>query len=156
MPLYDLAYLNTHIVDLDRSDWDKERSDRGAGIYHFNSKPVYIKTSDYYDAASRPRYILKFIDVDNLPDYSAKFGGSPVTTSDPYWPEGMVPNADGKYIYQGSMLAKIADMEGYINFRQAERNKGHGGFKKVAEGFQSEAKGIGAEAQKRDRDEWGM
>lgn len=155
MPLYDLAELNTHIVDLNRSDWDKERSDRGAGVYHFNSK-VYIKTSDYYDAASRPKHILKFIDVDKLPDYRAKFGASPVTTDDPYWPEPMVPNSDGKYIYIDAMLVKIADMEGFINFRQSERNKGHGGFKKVAEGFQSEAQGIGAQATKRDRDEWGM
>jgi hypothetical protein len=155
MPLYDLAYLNTHIIDLDRSDWDKERSDRATGIYIF-SKKVYVKTSDYYDAASRPKYILKFIDVDNLPDYSAKFGGSPVTTSDPYWPEGMTPNADGKYIYQGSMLAKIADMAGYIDFRSKERNKGHGGFKKVAEEFQGEANVAGAGAKKQDRDEWGL
>lgn len=155
MPLYDLAYLNTHIVDLNRSDWDKERSDRASGLYFFISK-VYVKTSDYYDSASRPSHILKFIDIDKLPDYSSKFGGSPVTTSDPYWPEGMVPTADGKYIYQGSMLAKIADMREYIDFRQAERNKGHGGFKKVAEGFQGEANVAGAGAKKTDRDEWGL
>jgi hypothetical protein len=155
MPLYDLAELNTHIVDLDRSDWDKERSDRTNGVYFFNSK-VYVKTSDYYDAASRPKHILKFIDVDRLPDYRAKFGASPVTTSDSYWPEPMVPNPDGKYIYIDAMLVKISDMEGYINFRQAERNKGHGGFKKVAEEFQGEANVAGAGAKKQDRDEWGL
>ena len=153
MPLYDLAELNTHIVDLNRSAWDKERSDRKNGIYHFNSK-VYIKTSDYYDAASRPKHILKFIDIDRLPDYRAKFGASPVTTDDPYWPEPMVPNADGKYIYIDAMLVKIPDMEGYINFRQTERNKGHGGFAEEVGKYQAEA----GEAQmtKKDRDELGI
>lgn len=155
MPLYDLAQLNTHIVDLNRSDWDKERSDRSAGIYLFNSK-VYIKTSDYYDAASRPSHILKFIDIDKLPEYRAKWGGSPVTTDDPYWPEPMVPNSDGKYIYQDAMLAKIADMDGYIRFRQSERNKGHGGFAEEVSNFQNEANGIGAGAKKKDREDWGM
>lgn len=155
MPLYDLAELNTHIVDLNRSDWDKERSDPKNGIYYFTSK-VYIKTSDYFDAASRPSHILKFIDAERLPDYRSKFGASPVTTSDPYWPEPMVPNADGKYIYIDAMLVKIADMQGFINFRQAERNKGNGGFAEEVATFQGEASGIGAGAKKKDREDWGM
>jgi hypothetical protein len=155
MPLYDLGELINHIVDLNRSDWDKERSDRAGGVYFFNSK-VYVKTSDYYDAASRPQHILKFVDVDRLPDYRAKFGASPVTTSDPYWPEPMVPNADGKYIYIDAILAKIPQMREYVEFRQAERNKGHGGFKESAEELQAEARTSGAEAKKRDRDEWSL
>ena len=153
MPLYDLAQLNTHIVDLNRSDWDKERSDRKAGIYHFNSK-VYIKTTDYNDAASRPNHIMKFVDVDRLPDYRAKFGASPVTTDDPYWPEPMVPTADGKYIYIDAILVKIPEMEAYIDFRQAERNKGHGGFAQTVGEYQSEAGE--AKMTKRDKEELGI
>jgi hypothetical protein len=144
--LYDLGELNSHIVDLNRSDWDKERSDRSQGVYFFKPTPgakVYIKKSDYDDSASRPAHILKFIDVEKLAYNRAKFGAEPVTTSDPYWPEPMVPNADGKYIYMDAILVKIADMEGYIDFRQAERNRATG-FKEARERFNDTAGAAGA------------
>ena len=138
MPIYDLAELTTHIVDLNRSDWNKERSDRQAGIYHFApGSKVYIKKSDYDDSASRPAHILKFVDVERVPYYRAKFGAEPVTIHDPYWPEPMVPDANGQYKYIDAILVKIADMEGYIDYRQDERSRGHAGLKEEGAAFTS-------------------
>jgi hypothetical protein len=147
MPIYDLAELNTHIVDLKRSKWDEARSDRQSGIYHFHPGPeskVYIKTSDYEDDASRPAHILKFVDVERLPYHRAKFGAEPVTIHDPYWPEPMVPDASGQYKYIDAILVKIADMEGYIDYRQGERSRGHAGLKEEGQTFSSAAKSEGA------------
>ena len=140
MPIYDLAELNTHIVDLNRSKWDKDRSNRRGGIYFFNPAPgskVYIKKSDYDDSASRPAHILKFVDVERLPYYRAKFGAEPVTTNDPYWPEPMPPDANGQYKYIDAILVKIADMESYIDYRQDERSRGHAGLKEEGQAFTS-------------------
>jgi len=153
MPLYDLAELNTHIVDLNRSPWDKERSDRAKGIYYFNGPKVYIKKSDYDDSASRPAHVLKWIDVDRLPYMRAKFGAEPVTPSDPYWPEPMPPNAEGHYKYIDAILVKIADMEGYIDYRQQERNKGHAGLKEEGAVFTSGTKAEGVALKDYDLDE---
>jgi hypothetical protein len=147
MPIYDLAELTTHIVDLNRSNWDEARSDRQNGIYHFNPAPgsrVYIKKSDYDDSASRPAHILKFVDVERLPYHRAKFGAEPVTIHDPYWPEPMVPDANGQYKYIDAILVKIADMESYIDYRQVERSRGHAGLKEEGQVFSSAANSEGA------------
>lgn len=137
--LYDLADVNQHIVDLNRSKWDPKRSDKAKGIYYFEpgQPKVYIKKSDYEDSASRPKHILKFIDVDRLPYNRAKFGAEPVTIHDPYWPEPMVPNAEGQYVIMDALLVKIADMESYIDYRQAERNRGNTGMKEEGGSFSS-------------------
>jgi len=144
--LYDLADVKEHIVDLNRTDWDKERSDREKGRYYFNGPKVYVKTSDYFDSASRPKHILKFISKeDSLPHYRAKFGAEPVTTSDPYWPEPMVPNADGQYVIIDAILIKIAAMEDYIDFKSAERQRGRAGHEQEDANFNSRAtaEGVG-------------
>jgi hypothetical protein len=156
MPVYDLAELNSHIVDLNRSKWDKERSDRQSGIYYFDSAPgskVYIKKSDYDDSSSRPAHILKFIDIERLPYNRAKFGAEPVTTNDPYWPEPMVPDANSQYKYIDAILVKIADMESYIDYRQAERSRGHSGLKEEGRTFTSATKSEGVGLRPEDLEE---
>lgn len=156
MPRYDIAYTNSHIVDLRRSKWDSKRSDRAKGVYFFEpgQSRVYVKKSDYDDSASRPPYIIRFIDIERLPEYRADFGAEPLNTNDPYWPEPMVPNADGQYAYKDGMFVKILDMEGFIDFRQAERNKGHGGFAEASAEFDHEVESVdGAGLTDKDKQE---
>jgi len=144
--LYDLAEVKEHIVDLNRTPYDKERSVREKGQYYFNGPKVYVKTSDYFDSASRPKHILKFISKDDsLPHYRAKFGAEPVDIHDPYWPEPMVPNAEGQYVIIDAILIKIAAMEDYIDFKSAERTRGKVGHEQEDANFNSRAtaEGVG-------------
>lgn len=143
---YDLAYSNTHIVDLNRSKWDAARSDRKRGIYIFDPGPeakVYIKQSDYEDNASRPNHILKFVGLDNVPQYRARFGAEMVTLEDPYWPEPIVPDGEGKYVILDAVLMKIGRMEDYIDSRQAERERGKAGHLEDDAKFNADARAEG-------------
>ena len=147
--LYDLATVKDHIVDLNRTDYDKDRSVREKGQYHFNGPKVYIKKSDYEDSASQPKHILKFISKEeSLPYYRAKFGAEPVTTSDPYWPEPMVPNAEGNYVIIDAILVKIANMEDYVDFRIAEHDKAKVGHEQMDSNFNSQMEAEGAGLKK--------
>ncbi len=144
--LYDMAEVIKHYVDLNRSHWDKERSDKKRGIYYFDHSPdakVYIRQADYKDSNTRPGHILKFISLDNVAYYRAKFGAEIVTTDDPYWPEPMVPDAEGKYVITDAVLIKIADMEGYLNFREKERARGNVGHESIDGKFNSDAQSAG-------------
>jgi len=145
--LYDLAEVFAHIVDLNRSKWDRERSIPEKGIFVFEKSPdakVYIKQSDYMDAASRPKHVLKFIDIERLPYYRSKFGASPVLSSDPYWPEPMTPDSEGKFVIMDALLVKIEDMEGYLDYRWNERERGKAGIREEGRQFQDSARGDGA------------
>jgi hypothetical protein len=149
--LYDLADVKEHIVDLNRTSWDKERSVREKGQYYFNGPKVYVKTSDYLDSASRPKHLLKFISKDDsLPHYRAKFGAEPVTIHDPYWPEPMVPNAEGQYVIIDAILIKIAAMEDYIDFKNAEHQRGLIGHEQEDANFNSKtsSEGIGLDTSR--------
>ena len=120
---YDLNFLKDHIVDLTRSKWDPAKSDRKRGIYTITSK-VYVKRSDYDDAAARPPFVFKFIDKENsLTKYHAQFGATPVKVTDPYWPETMPPDAEDNYTYLDAILVKIPDIQRYIESRSQERTK---------------------------------
>jgi hypothetical protein len=107
-----LSDIKDKIVDLNRSKWDKENSEPGRGFYIFTEK-VYLKKSDYNDATSRPAYYLKFVDycdgenTDNFKSYVMNYEASPVTTSDPYWPEPLSPNAEDRYVFKDTILVKI-------------------------------------------------
>jgi hypothetical protein len=143
---YDLAYSNTHIVDLNRSKWDRERSDRKRGVYFFYPGPdakVYIKQSDYMDAASRPNHLCKFVGLDNVPQYRSRYGAELVTIDDPYWPEPIVPDAEGKYVILDAVLVKISDIEGYVDSRQLERERAKAGHLEDDAKFNADARAEG-------------
>ena len=145
--LYDLAEVKDHIVDLDRSKWDKERSDKKNGYYIFEKVPdakVYIKSSDYEDKATRPKHVLRFVDIERMPYHRSKFGAEFVTSSDPYWPEPMVPDANDHYVIMDAVLVKISDIEGFVDFRVGEREKGlRSGYKEENKRFNQDAKSAG-------------
>lgn len=120
---YDLNFLKDHIVDLNRSKWEPNKSNRKKGIYTISEK-VYVKRSDYDDSKSRPHFVFKFIDKENsLTKYHTNFGATPVSVSDPYWPETMVPDAEENYTYLDAILVKIPDIRRYVESRQSERER---------------------------------
>ncbi len=104
--------ITKHIVDLRRSEWDKERSDRKLGRYHFTKK-VYVKNSDYRDDLIRPDYVFQFVGYDikdpqsGFAYWQMHYSAEPVTVDDDYWPEGLIPDAEGKFKFIDSLLVKV-------------------------------------------------
>ena len=105
--------LKKHLVDLRRSDWDKEKSDPKKGKYVFKKK-IYVKRDDYRDTASRPDYVFKWVgfrEEDPRSGYylwQMKWDASPVVAGeDPFWPEPLKPDASGHYSVMDALLVKI-------------------------------------------------
>lgn len=104
--------IRKHIVDLRRSEWDKESSNRKKGNYHFFKK-VYVKDSDYLDKDIRPDYVFFFVgyaEQDPLSGFDywrMHFQAELVTENDDYWPEPLRPDAEGKYKFLDSVLVKV-------------------------------------------------
>ena len=140
--------ITNHIVDLRRSEWDKERSDRKRGRYYFTKK-VYVKNSDYKDSNIRPDHVFQFVgyDEDNPQSgyayWQMHYGAEPVTEADLFWPEPLIPNAEGYYIFQDSLLVKIP-LEIWIDKVVSDRGKYDKSAKDLQKSFQDTAKASGA------------
>jgi len=95
------------IVDLEHSDWDKEKSNREKGEYVFRQKE-YI---DYSTRTRRPPWFFTWVlntphdNYKDVRDHKIKWGFTYVTTDDPYWPEGLEP-VNGHYEYGDVVLMK--------------------------------------------------
>ncbi len=143
----DLAWINDHMVDLKRSDWDQKTSKPEKGWYVFRNK-VYLKKTDYDDSAIRPEFVYKWVgydedsETDGVRRYMYKMGAQPVSTSDPIWPETLCPNAEGNYVFQDAMLIKIP-LEKYVEVSYAERTRNNDGYKIAKRQFDSETKAAG-------------
>ena len=154
-----MSQLNTkeilkHIVDLRRSDWDKERTDRKKGRYFFNrdangvEKKVYVKNTDYYDGAIRPDYVFQFIgyaEQDPLSGFGywqMHYGAEFVLETDDYWPEPLKPDAEGKYKFIDSVLVKVPT-EVWVDKVVADRGKYDKTAKNLHESFSEQMKAVG-------------
>lgn len=113
------------IVDLNRSEWDKAKSAPTKGNYEFTKK-VYVEKADYLDAQVRPPYKFKWnryeprTNYKEVRDWQIKLGASFVTTKDPWWPEGVPPDSEKKYVFGDAVLMKIP-LRQYLE--EKERNR---------------------------------
>lgn len=104
------------IIDLKRSQWDRKKSDPKKGRYDFQ-KIVYYKTRDFQEGYIHP-YKLKWCKYSEK-DYPRPFAKyqewmvkyknamSMVKVGDDYVPEGVFPDAEGKYVDGDLVLVKI-------------------------------------------------
>jgi len=105
------------IVDLTNSDWDREKSDPGRGEYAFTGKKVYVDGEAYRTTARRPAWFFCWIRYDSrdgfkdVRDHQIKWKYSYVTPDDPYWPEGLPPDVNGRYVYGDVVLMKCPLIE---------------------------------------------
>lgn len=140
--------IRRHIVDLRRSEWDKERSNRKKGEYHF-AKKVYVKDSDYRDDAIRPDYVFSFVgyaEQDPLSGYDywrMHYNAEFVTENDDYWPEPLRPDAEGKYKFLDSVLVKVP-VAVWVNKVLEDRSKYDKGARDAHRAFQDTATAAGA------------
>ena len=110
-----LAELKKRMVDLRRSEYDKERSSPKDGKYIWVKK-VYLKTSDYRDDNTRPEFKYRWVAFDKNDDFASfnhwrmNYEASPVDYKEPsteVYPEPLVPDAEGHYRFMDMILMKI-------------------------------------------------
>jgi len=110
-----LSDLKKRMVDLRRSEYDKERSSPKDGKYVWTKK-VYLKFSDYKDDNARPNFKYRWVAYDSNNDFTQfnhwrmNYEATPVDYKDPsteIYPEPLVPNAEGHYRYMDMILMKI-------------------------------------------------
>lgn len=113
------------IIDLNRSELDKSESDPKTGKYEFRRK-VYVEKADYLNASVRPPFKFQWnryeprTNYKEVRDWQIKLGASFVTTKDPWWPEGIPPDGEHKYVFGDSVLMKIP-LRQYLE--EKERNR---------------------------------
>ncbi len=112
------------IVDLNRSEL-KRSSDPDKGNYEFKRK-VYVERADYLNAQVRPPYVFQWnryeprTNYKEVRDWQIKLGASFVTTKDSYWPEGVPPDGEDKYVFGDAVLMKIP-LRAYLDEKERSR-----------------------------------
>lgn len=110
-----LSDIKKHMVDLRRSEWDKERSIPKNGTYFFTKK-VYLNSKDYRDDQTRPKFKYRWVAFDSKDDFASfnhwrmSYQATAVDYKDEeteVWPEFLVPDAEGHYRYMDMILMKI-------------------------------------------------
>jgi len=102
------------IVDLKRSEWDRRKSNPKMGEYYFDKKVMY-KNKDFKEGIIHPYKIkwCKYSEQDyprpfaTLYEWKLEFGAELLTVGDDYWPDGWVPDAEGKYVRGDLVCVKI-------------------------------------------------
>lgn len=110
-----LADIKKHMVDLRRSEYDKERSAPKDGKYHWTKK-VYLNTKDYRDDQTRPKFKYRWVAYDSRDDFASfnhwrmSYQATPVDYKDEateVYPEPLVPDAEGHYRWMDMILMKL-------------------------------------------------
>ena len=113
-------------VDLKRSTWNEKKSNRKNGEYDISNK-VYYRNRDFREGYIHP-YKLKwcrYTTLDNPPYASwevdkIRFKAAFLTFKDDYWPEGIPPDSEGKYVFRDVVAAKIPIQEWVQHKKQAK------------------------------------
>jgi len=134
------------LVDLKASKWDKAKSEPKKGTYVFSDKK-YVD-SKHPDASMRPQWKFlwnRYSPVDNyrdVRDWEIKWGFSFLTTDDPYWPEGVPPDAEGKYVF-GDLVMMKCPILNWIRKRKREIEASERAPEASKRAFMQEAKNHG-------------
>ena len=137
------------IIDLNRSKWDRKQSDPKRGEYRFEQK-VYVQKQDYLYEATRHPHVFKWCRYEpkdgfsHMRTWNVKYQAEPVTPNDPYYPEGLKPNAEGQYVFGDVVLMKIP-LEAHMARKKRDTEKANRAAKNRAKEFEDEAKKDGAE-----------
>lgn len=137
------------IVDLKRSVWDKEKSNPEKGEYVFEKK-VYYKNRDFREGYIHPFKIkwCKYSENDYPRPFSSyimwqhKFEATPVVVGDDYWPEGFVPDSEGKYTYLDLVCVKIP-IEKHLATKKEAVRRAHMQVKSIKKNFVDSTKKAG-------------
>ena len=97
------------IIDLERSVLDETKKSKPEKGEYFFKKKVYTtnKMADARKGLAGWKFKWNRNDDRCIRDWQIKWGFSLVTPKDPYWPEGIPPDAEGKYVFGDAVLMKI-------------------------------------------------
>lgn len=130
------------IVDLEVSVLDETKTNKQTGEYSFISKR-YVgqeRRTPYYFYWERYAKENDYIDSRH-----ARYDGySFVTTADPFWPEPIQPDGDGKYVFKDVVLMKgplKAEMENVLKNKRRSENESVA----TRNAFNASARAAGAE-----------
>ncbi len=147
------------IVDLKRSVWDKKASDPGKGQYVFTQK-VYYKNKDFAEGYIHP-FKIKWAkyseDEKPQPFYSYRkwqreFEATPLMVGDDYWPEGFIPDAEGKYVDIDLVCVKIP-IEVHVRKKKESVRRSAMRSKQIKQQFIDETKQAGADIPEEDMEQ---
>ena len=152
-----------HIVDLDKSKLDMEKSDPKRGAFVFDKVPnakVYVpKKSAYAKDASLLPPVMVF-PVSRMEDdlqsgityWRFEYGAEPIVAGvDPYWPEPLKPDAEGHYVYKDTIFVKV-DTFTWLNKIDKDRKRFDKAADQIGRTFQAQAETAGGGLHKGDVD----
>jgi hypothetical protein len=141
----DIRWINSHIVDLRKTPWDKEASKPEKGEYVFTGPKVYYKQrgkEEDFKVGFFLRYAPPYRELTMM---EAMMGITPVRYADNlYFPEGVRPNAEGYYQVGDVILAKENKVD-YLKRRAHSVKMGEAGTSVAKEKFKSDVKAAGAQ-----------
>ena len=133
-----------HIVDLNRSVIDEDKSDKKNRRLFFK-KRVFVTDADYKDAQTRPPYKFEWAALDQIghskPDEDSSgvqsyfsMGYDFVTREDPYYPEGATRNAEGHWVFKDAILMKC-DFGEWLKRRAVDIDRSNKASKRTRDAF---------------------
>ena len=142
------------IVDLKRSEWDKEKSKPENGEYIFTKK-IFYRNTDFQQGYIHPFKIkwCKYSEQDyprpfaTLHKWKISFKAEVLTIGDDYWPEGMTPDAEGKYV-DGDLVCVKIPIEEHVKTRKEAVRRSDEYARNVRTQFDDEMKKEGADIPK--------
>lgn len=135
-------FLNEiRIIDLNRSTWDAEKSKPKKGVYVFTNK-VYTDKKMADTTKGLEGYKFKWNENSDkaIKDWQIKYGFELVTPDDPYLPEGLPPDAEGKYVFGDAVLMKIP-LRKYAEKQMREVAKSERATKDIVRKFEDSLRG---------------
>jgi len=135
--------MDIRIVDLGNSAYDEEASRPKQGEYVFKSKRYVTYKGD----GPRPNWFFTWERYEPTNGYrevsAAKAGGFSFVNvdTDKYWPEGMAPDAEGKYVFGDAVLMKcplVDELQRRFNNRELSKTGGTRQMEAFGRGVQRE------------------
>lgn len=132
-----LADLKKQLVDLRRSEYDKDRSKPEDGQYVWKKK-VYLRHDDYKDDQTRPEWVYRWVAFDEDEDFrnfnhwkQSYFAEVVDYKTAEVYPEPLVPTAEGHYRWMDMILMKVP-LVAHMERVEADRKR----FDKARQGLQ--------------------
>jgi len=126
------------------SKWDKQKSNPDKGEYVFTDK----KYVSYDDKSRKLDYFWQWGDVEpsELARWKYAWNYSEVRKDDNlFWPEGIAPDADGRYVFRDAILLKIT-IQDYAAKRKPEIEQSERATRAMLEGFGTRVRADAARA----------
>lgn len=131
------------IVDLNKSDWDRELSDPAKGKYVFRKKVYYDRAAD-----GSSKYFPKWVTDDNmgnLQNWMYSYDASEIKYEDEdYWPEPLFPVATHGYKFVDAVLMRV-NLEMWVDKIEKDRKLANEQGQRGREAFNSEMASYGAD-----------